>query len=93
MLRVIFFLNEPNGESCKHFKKMMPQLAEKYDIEIEVTSKSKPEYLTDEYFALDLPVAPAVMVGNEIITEGKDVEDYKVEAAICRHLGLPEPKL
>ena len=93
MLRVRFFLNEPNGESCKHFKKMMPQLAEKYDIEIEVTSKPKPDYLTDEYFALDLPVAPAVMVGDEIITEGKDVEDYKIETAICRNLGLSEPKL
>jgi len=91
MLKVRFFLNEPNGESCKHFKKMMPKLDEKYDIEIEVTSKPKQEYLTDEYFALDLPVAPAVMVGEEIITEGEDVEDYKVEAAICRHLKLTEP--
>ena len=91
MLRVRFFLNEPNGDSCKHFKKMMPGLEEKYDIEIGVTSKPKPEYLTDEYFALDLPVAPAIMVGEEIITEGKDVEGYKVEAAICRQLGLPEP--
>ncbi len=72
---------------------MMPRLGEKYDIEIEITSKPKPEYLTDEYFALDLPVAPAIMVGEEIITEGKDVDDYKVEAAICRQLGLPEPVL
>ena len=70
---------------------MIPRLGEKYDIEIEITSKPKPEYLTDEYFALDLPVAPAIMVGEEIITEGKDVDDYEVEAAICRQLGLPEP--
>ena len=91
MLKVRFFLNEPNGDSCKHFKKMMPKFDEKYDIEIEVTSKPKPEYMTDEYFTLDLPVAPAIMVGEEIITEGKDVEDDKVEAAICRQLGLPEP--
>jgi hypothetical protein len=92
MLKVRFFLNEPNGDSCKHFKKMMPGLEEKYDIEVEITLKPKPEYLTDEYFALDLPVAPAVMVGEEIITEGKDVEDYKVEAAIRRQLGLPVSK-
>lgn len=90
MLKVRFFLNLPNGKSCMHFKKMMPLLQDKYDIEIEVTAKPKPEYLTDEYFALDLPVAPAIMVGDEIITEGKDVEDEKVEAAIRRHLGLPE---
>jgi hypothetical protein len=60
MLKVRFFLNEPNGESCKHFLKMMPKLDDKYDIEIEITSKPKPEYMTDEYFALDLPVAPAI---------------------------------
>ena len=91
MLKVRFFLNEPNGDSCKHFKKMMPKLDDKYNIEIEVTSKPKPEYMTDEYFTLDLPVAPAIMVGEEIVTEGKDVEDHKVEAANCRQIGLPEP--
>ena len=71
---------------------MMPRLGDKYEIEVEVTSKLRTEYNTDEYFALDLPVAPAVMVGDEIITEGKDVDDHTVETAICRHLGLPEPE-
>ena len=71
---------------------MMPRLGSKYDIEIEVNSRPKAEYLTDEYFALDLPVAPAVMVGDEILTEGKDVDDYTVETAICRQLGLPAPE-
>ena len=70
---------------------MMPRLGDKYDIEIEITSKPKAEYLTDEYFALDLPVAPAIMVGEDIVTEGKDVDDYTLEASICRQLGLPEP--
>jgi hypothetical protein len=72
---------------------MMPRLGEKYDIEMEITSKPKPEYLTEEYFALDLPVAPAIMVGEEIVTEGKDVDDHTVEIAICRQLGLAEPAL
>jgi hypothetical protein len=49
----------------------MPRLGEKYDIEIEIIAKLKSEYLTDEYFALDIPVAPAIMVGEEIVTEGK----------------------
>ena len=69
----------------------MPRLGNEYEIDIEVTSKPKDDYLTDEYFTLDLPVAPAIMVGEEIITEGKDVDDHEVEAAICRQLGLPEP--
>lgn len=73
---------------------MMPRLGTKYanSIEVEVTSKPKAEFNTDEYFALDLPAAPAVMVGDEIVTEGKDVDDHTVESVICRHLGLPTPQ-
>ena len=69
----------------------MPRLGEKYDIEIEVTSKPNKEYHTDEYFELDLPTAPAVMVGDELVVEGKDISEDKLEACICRHLGLSEP--
>ena len=71
---------------------MMPRLGEKYDIEIEITSKPKSEYMTDEYFDLDLPMAPAIMVGEEIITESKDIDDHTVEVEICRQLGLPVPE-
>jgi hypothetical protein len=71
---------------------MMPRLGELYDIEINVTSKPKEEYNTDEYFELDLPLAPAVMVADEIVIEGMDVDRYEIETAICRHLGLPVPK-
>jgi hypothetical protein len=69
----------------------MPRLGQQYDIEIEVTSKPKEQYNTDEYFELDLPVAPAVMVGEEILVEGTDVDEHDLEAAICRQLGLPSP--
>ena len=43
--------------------------------------------MTDEYFELDLPVAPAVMVGDEIVVEGTDVSKSQLEKAIKRHLG------
>ena len=69
----------------------MPRLGEKYPVAIDVTSKPKAEYQTDEYFALDLPVAPAIMVGDDIVVEGADIDEYEVEVAICRQLGLPEP--
>jgi hypothetical protein len=73
---------------------MMPRLGEKYkSIEIEVTSKSPSHYQTDEYFELELPVAPAIMVGEEIVVEGSNISQDKVEAFICRHLGLPEPEV
>ena len=62
----------------------------KYDIELEVTSQPNAQYQTDEYFDLELPVAPAVMVGEEVVTEGSDIAEDKLEAAIRRHLDLPE---
>jgi len=72
---------------------MIPVLRQKYEIDIEVISKGKSDYMTDKYFKLDLPVAPAVMVGGEIVTEGSDVAQNTIEAAICRQLGLPPPKI
>jgi len=70
---------------------MMPRLGATYDIETETIEKPKDEYMTDEYFELDLPVAPAVMVGEEIVVEGTDVPEEKLETVICRHLGLAGP--
>jgi hypothetical protein len=71
---------------------MIPGLGKKYEIEVETIAKPKDEYMTDDYFELDLPVAPAIMVGDEIIVEGSDVSEQDLEEAICRHLGLPKPK-
>ena len=67
---------------------MMPRLGKKYDIEVEVISKPIAEYHTDEYFELDLPVAPAVMVDDEIVVEGSDVAEDKLENMIRQHLNL-----
>ena len=71
---------------------MMPRLGQRYQLEIETISKPNAEYLTDEYFELDLPVAPAVMVAEEIVVEGSDIPEDELEAVICRHLGLPPPE-
>lgn len=71
---------------------MIPVLGQKYEIDVEITSKPKAEYMTDDYFELDLPVAPAVMVGDEIVVEGSDIGQFEVEAAICKHLDLPPPE-
>lgn len=71
---------------------MMPGLGAKYEIDMETISKPKEDYLTDEYFELDLPVAPAVMVAEEILVEGADISQNKLASAICQHLGLPAPE-
>lgn len=69
---------------------MLPRLGAQYDIKVEITSQPKDQYQTDEYFDLDLPLAPAIMVGDEVVVEGSDITEDKLEAAIRRHLGLPE---
>jgi len=71
---------------------MMPRLGQRCESEIETISKPNAEYLTDEYFELDLPVALAVMVAEEIVVEGSDIPEDELEAVICRHLGLPPPE-
>jgi hypothetical protein len=71
---------------------MVPRLGQKYEFEAEVISKPIDQYQMDEYFELDLPAAPAIMVGEEIVVEGADVAEDQLEAVICRHLGLPAPE-
>jgi hypothetical protein len=71
---------------------MIPRLGEKYKVEIETISKPRQEYRTGGYARLGLPPAPAIMVGDELVVQGCDVDEAKVEAVICRHLGLPEPE-
>lgn len=70
----------------------MPRLGRTYDIEIETISMPREEYNTDEYFELDLPIAPAVMAGEEIVVEGSDISDRELEEVICRCLGLQQPE-
>ena len=71
---------------------MMPSLGRKYDIEIESISKPREEYGSEEYSKLGLPVAPAIIVGEETVVERSDIPEEKLETVICNHLGLPPPE-
>lgn len=64
----------------------MPRLGAKYHIDIETIAKPKADYMTDAYFELDLPVDQAVMVGEEIVVEGSDVSEEKLESIIRANL-------
>ena len=68
---------------------MIPRLGEKY--EVKTISNARAEYKTAEYLAQKLPKAPAIMIGDEVVAEGSDVSQEKLESVICRHLVLPEP--
>jgi hypothetical protein len=68
---------------------MAPRLGAAYPINIETTSKPKAEYETDEWAETDLPCAPAIIIGEEVVTEGSDVTEEKVVAEIRKQLGMP----
>jgi hypothetical protein len=68
---------------------MSSRLGAEYPIEIETISKPRAEYQTEEYMELDLPRAPAIMVGDEVVVEGSDVAEEKVVAEIRKQLGMP----
>jgi hypothetical protein len=72
---------------------MIPRLGGKYKrvVEIETISKPRQGFQDIEYMKLGLPMAPAVMVGDEIIVQGCELAEEKVEAAICRQMNLSEP--
>jgi hypothetical protein len=67
---------------------MIPRLGEKYDIEIKVTSKPREEYSTNEYLATNLPSAPAITIDGEVVVKGGNISEKKLEAVICKHMGL-----
>ena len=65
---------------------MASRLGEKYGIEVEIISNPRETYQSKEHARLGLPVAPAIMIGEEVIVQGKDVSEEELEAAICLHL-------
>lgn len=65
---------------------MLPRMEEKYILEIETVSKTRDVYRTTEYQATGLPIAPAVMLNNELLVQGAPISEEELELAICRHL-------
>lgn len=53
---------------------MGPGLSAKYPVEIEMTSNPRAYYQSQHYMELDLPAAPAVMVGQEVVVEASDMD-------------------
>jgi hypothetical protein len=85
-MKVRFFLNEPNGKCCSHFKEMLPRLGEKFAIPFEVIAKPRQEYQSLAYADLGLPKAPAIMIGGDVIVEGRDIEEQELEKILSRRL-------
>jgi len=65
---------------------MLPRLGEEYNLEIEIVSKTRDAYRTAAYQATGLPVAPAVMLNDELLIQGGLISKEELELAIRRHL-------
>jgi hypothetical protein len=70
-----------------HFKEMIPGLGEKYGIEVEVISKPREEYAPEAYSKFGLPVAPAIMIGEEVLVEKTDISMDALEWSIQKQTG------
>lgn len=64
-------------------------MGRKYEFGVEIISRPKAEYQSDEYIKSGLPVAPAVMVGEELVGPGPEISEEKLETVIGRFLNLP----
>ena len=60
---------------------MLPRLGAKYAIEIEVITKPRAEYRMEAG-----PKAPAIKIGDEVIVEGRDIEERELENLIEQRL-------
>jgi hypothetical protein len=67
---------------------MLPGLEEKYNVEIETISKTRDMYRSAEYQATGLPIAPAAMLGDEILVQGKPLSEEALKEAIRRYPGI-----
>ncbi len=68
---------------------MASRLGADYPVEFDITSKPRPKYQSDEWADTELPCAPAIMIGEEVVVEGSDVTEEKVVAEIRKQLGMP----
>ncbi|RJX18166.1 MAG: hypothetical protein C4563_09920 [Desulfobulbus sp.] len=69
---------------------MLPRLGKKFDIPVEVVTKPREAYQSMAYADLGLPRAPAIMLGGEILVQGKDIAEQELEAMIRRNLAGPK---
>lgn len=68
---------------------MLPRLGGTQEVEVEVTSLPREEYRTENYRRSELPAAPAIMIDDEVITQGADIEENQLKALIAGHLRQP----
>lgn len=68
---------------------MLPRLGEIEEVKVGITSLPREEYRTEKYRQSGLPAAPAIMIDEEVVTQGADLTEERLRellAARLRHL-------
>lgn len=69
---------------------MLPRLGKNFDLPVEVVSKPREAYQSLTYVDLNLPKAPAIMLGGEVLVAGRDIKEKELEALIRQALDAQE---
>lgn len=56
-------------------------------VKIEITSLPREEYRSDAYRRSGLPAAPAIMIDDEVVTQGQDISGDNLRQLLAAHLG------
>lgn len=65
---------------------MIPSLGQRFSIDIETIQKTREEYAGKAYANSDLPSAPAIMVDDEVVVQGRDITEKELDAIISARL-------
>ena len=62
-------------------------MGREFPVEVETMTRPREHYRTEEFRILGLPAAPAILLGEEVLVQGKDLADEELIAALRRRLG------
>jgi hypothetical protein len=57
---------------------MLPRVGEEAEIEIKIIARTRQEFQSAAYAELGLPRAPAIMINDEMIAAGQDIEEHRL---------------
>ena len=70
---------------------MLPRLGGIEGVKIEITSLPREEYRTENYRRSELPAAPAMMIDDEVVTQGADIKEERLLELLASRLPQPSP--
>lgn len=62
---------------------MLPRLGDMDGLEIEVVSKPREEFQSEHYRQGGLPLAPAVMIDDEVVVQGGPIAEERLRELIA----------